>query len=1042
MSKKLSYADAVKLLGGADSKLVKALDRLTGGLLLAVSGGGSVFVLNLFDAKGELAQLSGELISSLSDRLRGLSRFDRSQRLAAAHKVIVLTAFFEALRGTDLPFPLKELRLEKTRELELGTGQRAHSVRMQTVARILNDSDVPTYTTRDGAATMPQALGGFYASLGENLLAFIADLAIWRELAPGPRSQIEDLLRNEVPTAALLRYDELFRRLASDFPEVAYWANHLDHETTRAELDRLHMGLEGLGGVLERLAVGQPPDDRREALARSYRKQLERPVVAMGDVPDGMTIPSLASAYINPAFRAAPVIRSDRLDEEPWWDRFPVRDDLQEFLVGHLTSPQATEFPLIVLGQPGSGKSVLTKVLSARLPPSDFLVVRVVLREVPADTDLQSQIEYAIRHITGESLSWPSLTRAAGDALPVVLLDGFDELLQATGIGQTDYLEQVVRFQERETDQGRPVAVIVTSRTAVADRARIPPGGAVAVRLEPFSEAQVKRWLSVWNATNATHFARRALRPLTPAAVLRQAELASQPLLLLMLALYDATDNALQREGKGIDQAGLYDRILLRFAEREILKSDSGLDHVRLRDAVEQELLRLSIAAFAMFNRGHQWATEDELSLDLTALFGNVRHSPDAGFAAASTPGQIVVGRFFFVHQAQAVRNDIRLATCEFLHSTFGEFLIARLIVRELKDLATVSAVTTTRNRQVADDGFLRSLISFAPLTMRSQIIEFLRTLCDQFSPEHRRILREVLLDRFHACWRIQLDTGQDDYEPVPLNTTARLSAYSANLLILSTLIGSPLAGRELFPDVRFPAQQWRRTALLWRSQFTAEGRRSLTAALRLERTWRDGEREVVISLGPWTPPPHDAFWIYKIPPEDPRRTFLGWGFPEANELRKESYFTCYMGEDIAWHGIEPFMFLPESQHSDIQTQDQATTWFGVLSQDDSISTVHALVRLWLTSGQPGTPTDLGNAYLTCLAVINNSRPEGHPSLIPYLILVLRQLAADIDRLPADFGERVRHHFPDMFFDSEFLRANFDVSRWASHAFGSHPTGY
>ncbi|MFD9464234.1 hypothetical protein [Streptomyces sp. NPDC060027] len=44
--------------------------------------------------------------------------------------------------------------------------------------------------------------------------------------------------------------------------------------------------------------------------------------------------------------------------------------------------------PLIVLGQPGSGKSVLTQVLAARLPPADFLVVCVVLREVAADTDL------------------------------------------------------------------------------------------------------------------------------------------------------------------------------------------------------------------------------------------------------------------------------------------------------------------------------------------------------------------------------------------------------------------------------------------------------------------------------------------------------------------------------------------------------------------------------------------------------------------------------------------------------------------------------
>jgi hypothetical protein len=56
----------------------------------------------------------------------------------------------------------------------------------------------------------------------------------------------------------------------------------------------------------------------------------------------------------------------------------------------------------------------------------------------------------------------------------VILIDGFDELLRATGIRQTDYLLRVAEFQRRESDQGRPVAVMVTSRTSVEDRARTP----------------------------------------------------------------------------------------------------------------------------------------------------------------------------------------------------------------------------------------------------------------------------------------------------------------------------------------------------------------------------------------------------------------------------------------------------------------------------------------------------------------------------------------------------------------------------------------
>ena len=204
-----------------------------------------------------------------------------------------------------------------------------------------------------------------------------------------------------------------------------------------------------------------------------------------------------------------------------------------------------------------------------------------MLREVPSDTDLQSQIEYAVREATRENLTWPDLVSTAGDALPVVMLDGFDELLQATGVSQSDYLEKIALFQEREAVHGHPVAVIVTSRTAVADRARMPPDGAVSVRLEPFSDQQVTEWLEIWNAANASFQAARGLRPLPAETVLEGAELARQPLLLLMLALYDADGNALQATQGDLSHAQLYERLLVRFAEREVRKTRGGLGRQR-----------------------------------------------------------------------------------------------------------------------------------------------------------------------------------------------------------------------------------------------------------------------------------------------------------------------------------------------------------------------------------------------------------------------------------------------------------------------------
>ena len=48
--------------------------------------------------------------------------------------------------------------------------------------------------------------------------------------------------------------------------------------------------------------------------------------------------------------------------------------------------------PLLLLGHPGAGKSLLTEVLAAQLPSASFAVVRVPLRSVDPEDDLTSQI--------------------------------------------------------------------------------------------------------------------------------------------------------------------------------------------------------------------------------------------------------------------------------------------------------------------------------------------------------------------------------------------------------------------------------------------------------------------------------------------------------------------------------------------------------------------------------------------------------------------------------------------------------------------------
>ena len=271
------------------------------------------------------------------------------------------------------------------------------------------------------------------------------------------------------------------------------------------------------------------------------------------------------------------------------------------------------------------------------------------------------------------------------------MLDGFDELLQSTGISHSDYLEKVRDFQRRELDLDRRVAVLVTSRTVVADRVRFPEG-AVAVKLEPFHEQQIGQWLDEWNRVNSKYFKDSELRALDVHVVMQHAELAQQPLLLMMLAFYDADSNLLQQSGH-IGQAELYERLLDKFIRREIAKQSPGASEDEIQTYLTLELTQLSVAALAMFD-GRQFVTEDELKSDLLALMeDSSRQEPNSiSFGGRIAPARLVLGRFFFIHESQANIDSARFATYEFLHATFGEYLVAWIVFRTLKRAIAVRA--------------------------------------------------------------------------------------------------------------------------------------------------------------------------------------------------------------------------------------------------------------------------------------------------------------------------------------------------------------
>ncbi|MET9387718.1 hypothetical protein ABZY09_43665 [Streptomyces sp. NPDC002928] len=998
----MSYADAVRLLGGADSAALAALDRLAGGALLVATGGGSQLAMGLFDAQGELARLSQSLLSGLADRARGLGRFDRTQRLAAAHAVVVVTAYFDAVKELDLPLEGRVLAVGRAQAAGLATGHAPGGGRLASSAEQLLRAEVPMPAPHRPYERELVALEEFYRNLSDRLLEYVSGGEAWSALPEQDQAEVRAGLLDVAPQRALRAYEIMYRRLAAEFPEVAVWVNLIDHQATRDEVRRLHHALDDLGEAVARAAAGRVAAERYLALNRASRAAMDAPLLALEDLPEGLAVPALGDGYISPDFKVAAFGAADRLSDERWWDARPVHHDLEGVLPGLFTAPQAVEAPFLLLGQPGAGKSVLTRVLAARLPADDFLVVRVPLSAVPADAGIQDQIETAIRDATGERMSWPEAARTAPQALPVVLLDGFDELLQATGVSQSDYLHRVAAFQQREAMHGRPLVVMVTTRTAVAERARLTPGG-VAIRLEPFNDAQITQWLVLWNRMNAAYFRRHVLQPLSVDQVLTQRELSGQPLLLLMLALYDAEGNSFQRAPTDLAGFDLYDRLLTRFAAREVRKNEPGLTEEQLARAVESELLRLSVAAFGMLNRSRQWITEAELTTDLEALLPQREHSArPADLRAVLTPGQVVVGRFFFIHQAEALRDGERLRSFEFLHSTFGEFLVARMALRELQDLAAAARTSASRVRPaVPDDAFLRALLSYETFSVRTATLSFLCQALGRLPAEQLTTLRPVLLRLFQDALHAPQEHTYDRYRPAPLPVPARHAAWAANLLLFLVLLGEPVQGQELFPGEE-SAHHWNRLMTLLKSQLTPEGWRSFGQALVLQRVWSGQLKDVRLTLAAMEPetqgtePAVDPYWTYGIAPGSEQRGHLSWMRDRHEDLRRETLLLCDKDRDIFQHALEPLCRAGLGM---------AITDFTGYWEDHCLSAAHALLGLWAARHEQLDTTEPSDLHRTAITIALHSLPGSEVEFQEFIERYLRTVIHEWRAMGRDPGE-------------------------------------
>lgn len=887
--------------------ILEAFDTLTDAAIIfspVVFGVQFLPLLQLLEVKNKLFELGHKVYDFIAHRVES-NYIDRNEQIKAAYALICYTAYFDAFQDVLPKDVRKKLKLkleDRKRLIEEGASAKEEQL-LNVPSNIHFDIHYADHIT--SFSEVKEKVIVVYKNITNGLIKMIAEASVFDEEDSKDCEAWEKIKAslNDLPETAIKIYEAQYLELADQFSDFAIFAqiqnfdgmhraikdNKKAIELLTDATTKIDVGLNNLNEIVTSISTNFSKIQAQnivDELKRKYVAIINEPIINDEEIkPDSemirLTFPKVVDAFIPQSYKCLLYQQKGiKLEDSSIWDNLTAQKDIDKFFVKYLYSLDSIDYPLIILGQPGSGKSLLTKVLSAQLMSNSYTVIRIPLRDVNADDNIDVLVEDQIKKMTNRPLSmdgYGGFASQFSEKPLIIILDGYDELLQAKGSVFSSYLEKVRTFQQDQKQLNRPVRIIVTSRITLIDKARIPINSTV-LRLMEFDQKQRETWMDIWNNTNAEYFSSSGVCPFKLPEKGKKnniLELAEQPLLLLMLALYDSEANELAKTSN-IRRTELYDNLLRRFIRRErsryVVDFEDKTQEEQER-IIDYEMKRLGVIAIGMYNRRDVVIHSEQLEKDLEVF--KAHRSEGCQGNHPLTDAESVLGGFFFIHKSTAQDIDASSETAtnayEFLHNTFGEFLAADFILRntieEVKD-AYIDRVfknseTLDATLRLSPDSLKSSwyyCLMFVPLYSRPVIVEMLR--------EHAL----KAFNRFKQIHNLRVNMSKEDfYENLKyivenqlkmlLNTRncpkemcngilfdndlpllGYLSTYSLNLIILASTLSS--AGFDFFEDNYRPLEiseldlnPWDKITSLWKAWFAPADLVGLSVILKASRS-------------------------------------------------------------------------------------------------------------------------------------------------------------------------------------------------------------
>lgn len=551
---------------------------------------------------------------------------------------------------------------------------------------------------------------------------------------------------------------------------------------------------------------------------------------------DEIIFPNKRHIFVPQSFKALTYKNDIHLENRDTWKMCDERDDIGKFVSDILRHSITGSLPLLILGNPGAGKSLLCNMLAAQILYHEYHVIIIKLRDTVAEQTVPQQINQQIERDFSNGCLWSDIAESGLNKPILIIFDGYDELLQASGRSYSDYLQRIAEFQKQQKDiYGIFVKCIVTSRITLIDKALISNNSPV-IMLSDFDEKRISQWCKIWNEKNEDYFLQSNLEKFEIDSSSKVSELAKQPLLLLMLALYDSNDNALKRN-KDLNGTQLYDNLIREFVSREKRKDD-GFRSLQVKEQeriINEEMIKISIAALGMYNRKMLYIRSNELEKDLqfilqeNNIYGVLKNNE-------LSESDKLLGSFFFIHKSNSTdvvdREKIPNAAYEFLHNTFGEFLTANYIVNEMKNVLSWIHTLVETNRQsqwkLCSQRAWVICMAYAPLFSRPVVVQMIHEWALGFF-EDKNIagfnedldklleieIKNVVSGNIIFDLKEVMEEKNNPYSHDEL--LKHLAIYSLNLVIIRTIVF------DTKHEFKFSNEIWNKLLYIWKYAFSED---------------------------------------------------------------------------------------------------------------------------------------------------------------------------------------------------------------------------